>query len=151
MPIDGPAPFVIPIPSPPAARSGRKWPEMAGNGREIEKSPNKPRKENLNRMNDLRRRVNALRRKMARALAVVRLRPLAREFCDQWDSALSGSRPLPEAHSFIRRVAQAGFRLTTFMAAHRYLERCRRQNALPGCHELVRSLLPWSAALVPAG
>jgi hypothetical protein len=102
-------------------------------------------------MNDLRRRVNALRRKMARALAVVRLRPLAQDFCAQWDSALSGSRPLPEPHSFIRRVAQAGFRLPTFMAAHRYLERCRRQNALPGCHELVRSLLPWSAAFGPAG
>ena len=106
---------------------------MSGNVRksrppEIEKSPNKPRKENLNRMNDLRRRVNALRRKMARALAVVRLRPLAQDFCDQWDSALSGSRPLPEPHSFIRRVAQAGFRLPTFMAAHRYLERCRRQE-----------------------
>ena len=151
MPINHPAPFVIPIPSPPAARSGRKWPEMSGNGREIEKSPNKPRKENLNRMNDLRRRVNALRRKMARALAVVRLRPLAQEFCAQWDSALSGSQSLPEPHSFIRRVAQAGFRLPTFMAAHRYLERCRRRNALPNCYELVRSLLPWSADLVPAG
>ncbi len=102
-------------------------------------------------MNDLRRRVNALRRKMARALAVVRLRPLAQEFCAQWDSALSGSQSLPEAHSFIRRVAQAGFRLPTFMAAHRYLERCRRRNALPNCYELLRSLLPWSAALVPAG
>ena len=102
-------------------------------------------------MNDLRRRVNALRRKMARALAVVRLRPLAQEFCAQWDRALSDSRPLPEAHSFIRRVAQAGFRLPTFMAAHRYLERCRHQNALPGCHELLRALLPWSAALGPAG
>ena len=102
-------------------------------------------------MNDLRRRVNALRRKMARALAVVRLRPLAQEFCAQWDSALSDSRPLPQSHSFIRRVAQAGFRLPTFMAAHRYLERCRRQNALPNCYELVRSLLPWSADLVPAG
>ena len=100
-------------------------------------------------MNDLRRRVNALRRKMARALAVVRLRPLAQDFCDQWDSALSGSRPLPEPHSFVRLVAQAGFRLPTFMAAHRYLERCRRQNSLPDCHELLRSLLPWSASLRP--
>ena len=104
-------------------------------------------------MNDLRRRVNALRRKMARAraLAVVRLRPLAQEFCAKWDQALSDSQPLPEPHSFVRRVAQAGFRLPNFMAAHRYLERCRRQNALPDCHELLRALLPWSAALGRAG
>ena len=102
-------------------------------------------------MNDLKRRVNALRRKMALALAVVRLRPLAQEFCAQWDRALSGSRPPPEPHSFVSRVGQAGFRLPTFMAAHRYLDRCRRQNALPDCYELLRSLLPWSAALVPAG
>ena len=102
-------------------------------------------------MNDLRRRVNALRRKMARALAVVRLRPLAQELCAQWDSAISDSRPLPQSHPFIRRVAQAGFRLPTFMAAHRYLERRRRQNALPDWYELLRALLPWSADLVPAG
>ena len=102
-------------------------------------------------MNDLKRRVNVLRRKMALALAVARLRPLVQEFCAQWDSALSGSRPLPEPHLFVSRVGQAGFRLPTFMAAHRYLDRCRRQNALPDCYELLRSLLPWSAALVPAG
>ena len=102
-------------------------------------------------MKDIRRRVNALRRKMALALAVVRLRPLAQEFCAQWDRALSDSRRLPQSHPFIRRVAQAGFRLPTFMAAHRYLERCRRQNALPNCYELLRSLLPWAAAFGPAG
>ena len=100
-------------------------------------------------MNDLRRRVNALRRKMARKLAVVRLRRLAEEFCLQWTVARADRRPAPESHPFILRVVQAGFRLPTFMAAHNYLDRCRRQKTLPDCNALLRSLLPWSAALGP--
>ena len=103
-------------------------------------------------MSHLRNRVNALRRKMALPLAVVRLRPLAEEFCLRWTVAPSRRQPEPQSHLFISRVAQAGFRLPTFMAAHRYLERCRRQNSLPDCDELLRSLLPWAAArgLVPS-
>ena len=100
-------------------------------------------------MNDLRRRVNALRRKMALALAVVRLRPLARDFCVQWNVALSDHRPSPESRPFVRQVVDAGLRLPTFMAAHNYLKRCRSRNTLPDCDELLHTLLPWSAALGP--
>ena len=97
----------------------------------------------------LRSRVNALRRKMALELAVVRLRRLAQEYCLQWTVALADRRPAPESHPFILRVADAGFRLPTFMAAHNYLNRCLRQDTLPDCDGLLRSLLPWSAALGP--
>ena len=100
-------------------------------------------------MNDLRHRVNALRRKMALALAVVRLRPLAQEFCVQWAVAQSRRQPSPESHPFISRVVDAGLRLPTFMAAHNYLNRCRSRNTLPDCDELLRSLLPWSITLGP--
>ena len=92
-------------------------------------------------MHALRSRVNALRRRMALELAVVRLRRVAQEFCVQWTVARSDSHP------FVRRVVQAGFRLPTFMAVHNYLDRCRSQNATPDSDEIVRSLLPWSAAL----
>ena len=100
-------------------------------------------------MNDLRHRVNALRRKMALALAVVRLRPLAQEFCAHWAVAQSRCQPSPKSHTFISRVVDAGLRLPTFMAAHNYLNRCRSRNTLPDCDQLLHSLLPWSATLGP--
>ena len=72
-------------------------------------------------MNQIRSRINALRRKMALEISVVSLRPLAEDFCIQWSVAVTDRRPAPDDHTFIRRVADAGFRLPTFMAAHQYL------------------------------
>ena len=100
-------------------------------------------------MYSLRHRVNALRRRMALELAVLRLGRLAQEHSIQCTVSLSARQPAPGPHAFISRVVQAGFRLPTFMAAHNYLDRCRRQDTLPDCDQLLRSLLPWSAALGP--
>ena len=44
----------------------------------------------------LRSRVNALRRRMALELAVVRLRRLAQEYCVQWTVAVSDGRAVPD-------------------------------------------------------
>ena len=93
-------------------------------------------------LSQLRRRVNALRRKYARDLAVVRLRPLAEEFSQQWAVSLSQRRPAPQPQPFIRRIAQSGFRLNTFMALHKYLERCRRETTILDSLGIISSLLP---------
>ena len=100
-------------------------------------------------MYDLRRRVNALRRRLAIPLATLRLRRLAQEFCLQSIVARAERQPPPESHPFIRRVADAGFRLPTFMAVSQYLERCRTQNTIPDSGRLLRSLLPWAPAMTP--
>ena len=96
-------------------------------------------------MNDIRNRVNALRRKMALPLAVVRLRPLLQELCRQWAIALSRRQPAPQYHPFVSRIVRAGFRLPTFMPLHNLLNRHRGRNTLPDCDELLRCLLPWAA------
>ena len=96
-------------------------------------------------MNALRARVYALRRKMARALAVLRIRRMADEFCLQWSIAVSYRRtPPPESRPFILRVVAAGFRLPNFMDVHRYLDRCRSENAVPETEDLLKAFLPWS-------
>ena len=100
-------------------------------------------------MYDLRRRVNALRRKLAIPLAIVRLRRLAQEFCLQSTVARAERQPPPGSHPFIRRVVDAGFRLPTFMAVSQYLERCRTQNIIPDSYQLLRSLIPWAPAMTP--
>ena len=48
-------------------------------------------------LSQLRRRVDALRRKCAKELAVVQLRPLAEDFSQQWAVALSNRSPLSGA------------------------------------------------------
>ncbi|MCE2405000.1 MAG: hypothetical protein J4F43_07565 [Dehalococcoidia bacterium] len=95
-------------------------------------------------MNALRARVYALRRKMARPLAVLRLYRLAYEYCIQYHAALVDRLDPPDAHTFNLRVVSAGFRLPTFMAVHKYLERCLSRGAGPDPDDLLRTLLPWS-------
>ena len=95
-------------------------------------------------MRALRARVRALQRTLALELAVVRLRRLAGEFCLQSSVVRANGQPPPQPHAFIQRVASAGFRLPSFMAVHKYLERCRVKNILPDSEDLLRSLVPWS-------
>ena len=94
-------------------------------------------------MRELRSRIRALQKKMALELAIVRLRPLVKEFRLQWFVALTDHKPLPEPRSFGFRVVKAGFRLPTFMAVNKYLEKRRRQKVEIDDHELLRTLIPW--------
>ena len=98
----------------------------------------------MDTLSSLKARVRALRRKLAPQLALLRLRRLAEEHCLQSSVAQADRQPPPESHAFILRVAAAGFRLSTFMAAHKYLERCRDNNSLPDRENLVRALIPWA-------
>ena len=88
--------------------------------------------------------MRALQRKLAKELAVVRLRRLSEEFCIESSAGQASGQPQPHPHAFIQRVASAGFRLPSFMAVHKYLERCRAKNVLPDREDLLHSLIPWS-------
>ena len=95
-------------------------------------------------MRALQARVRALQRKLAKELAVVRLRRLSEEFCIESSVSQANGQPPCHPRVFIERVASAGFRLPSFMAAHKYLERCRVKEILPDREDLLRSLIPWS-------
>ena len=92
-------------------------------------------------LSQLRRRVNALRRKYARELAIVRLRPLAEDFSQEWAATVADRRPAPRPQPLPRRLAQHGFRLPTFIALHQYLERCRSDGKTPDCYNIIAALL----------
>ena len=87
----------------------------------------------------IRRRINALKHKFARELAIVKLRRLASSVADDWDPT-----DPPEPPQVIKRVADAGFRLFTFMHLHRYLDDTRRKGEVPYPNAIVLSLLPWA-------
>ncbi len=88
----------------------------------------------------IRRRVNALKRKFALELAIIRLRRIAESVADDWDL----DEPT-EPHVVIQRIAKAGFRLTTFMRLRRYLDDTIGREEVPEPRRIVTSLLPWAS------
>ena len=93
-------------------------------------------------VSQLRGRIDALKRKYARKLAVVRPRRLAEEHSLQRTYATYRSQPLPQPQPFIRRIAKSGYRLKTFVALDIYLERCREGGTISFCLGIISSLLP---------
>ena len=96
-------------------------------------------------LHQIRTRINALRRKFAIPLAVMRLRRHADPFCLHWSVAHADQQPLPEPHQFIRQIAQDGLHLPFLTTLHRYLDRCNRDQTQPDPHEIARCLFPWAA------
>ena len=90
-------------------------------------------------ISQIRRRIDALKRRFARELAIIKLRRIAEAVSDQWDPDLP-----PEPADVIGRIADAGFRLPTFTRLRRYLEDTRRQGDVPDPNTIVLSLLPWA-------
>ena len=90
-------------------------------------------------VSQIRRRVNILKRKFAPELAIIKLRRIAESVADHWNP----SEP-PEPADVIGRIADAGFRLPTFVRLRRYLEDTRRQDDVPESEAIVLNLLPWA-------
>ncbi len=90
-------------------------------------------------ISQIRRRVDALKRRFAPELAIIKLRRIAEAVADEWDP----SEP-PAPADVIGRIAKAGFRLATFVRLHRYLDDTRREGHVPRPHDIVLNLLPWA-------
>ena len=90
-------------------------------------------------LSQIRRRVNALKRKFVLELAIIRLRRIAEAVADDWDP----SEP-PDPHDVVQRVAKAGFRLNTFGRLSNYLKDIRRQGDVPESESIILRLLPWA-------
>ena len=90
-------------------------------------------------VSQIRRCVNALKRRFAPELTIIKLRRIAEAVGDDWDS----SQP-PAPAEVIARIADAGFRLPTFGRLHRYLDDTRRQGDAPDPGAIVLNLLPWA-------
>ena len=87
-------------------------------------------------------RVRALKRKLARPLAELRLQRVASELCLEWTCAQADRQPFLGSQAFVIRGAKAGYRLRTFTAVVRYLGRCRLENQPSGPWRLLPPLLP---------
>ena len=90
----------------------------------------------------IRSRIEALEHKLALALGVVKLRPMAEEFCEEWHVASGERKPLPQARPLIRKISDKGFVLTTFMRLQKYIGRCREGKEDMEPQGIIRALLP---------
>ncbi len=92
-------------------------------------------------ISQIRRRIDALKRRFAPELAIIRLRRIAEAVADDWDP----DHP-PEPADVIQRIARAGFCLNTFTNLSRYLKDTRLQSDVPIPESIVLRLLPWASA-----
>ena len=93
----------------------------------------------------IRNRIEALERKFAVPLAVVRFRPLAEQICDEWAVAKDADKPLPKTQSLIKRIADRGIQATTFGSLDRYLRECREEGRFPKPRDIATVLFPHAA------
>ena len=98
----------------------------------------------MSQLSYVRSRINALRRKFALEISHNRIRPIAEDFCTDSYAAAMDRKPLPDYWAFVRKVVDAGYRMPTFGAVHRYLAQCATNEVLPGVENLLRALLPWA-------
>ena len=96
-------------------------------------------------LTQIRNRIQALQRRYALALTVIRLRPFATEFCEQWAVARANHEPIPQSHTFIKNIADAGFRLPTYTALKKYVDKPYPVN-YPEPRGIIAALLPHAAA-----
>ena len=97
----------------------------------------------------LRARLDALKRKYALPLLILRLRLRAEKLCHIWDIAdiaeLTHNQPFPDTTLMIPDFGQDGPLLPTFlnyMGLNRYFAKTRRAKIHPTPYGIVQSILP---------
>ena len=98
-------------------------------------------------LSEIKREVRALKRKYAAALAVVRLRRAAREFCDEWEATREEKKPTPNAVETDQWFYIRGFRLKGHHFFMDYINRCKKTKEDPSAHGHRQG--PHALAVVP--
>ena len=89
-------------------------------------------------LSEIRRAIEALKRKFATELTIIKLRRVAQAVSNDWDP----EKP-PAPPDVIQRFVKAGCLLTTFANLARYLNKTRRQGEVPEPCDMVVNLMPW--------
>ena len=99
----------------------------------------------------VRREADALTRKYDTRLAIYKLRPAANEYCDQWQGLVDKEEPPSAPQRLFNTLLGKDSLRRKFPAVFEYLESCWQLRRLPHPNEILRPLVPESAAsgLVP--
>ena len=94
-------------------------------------------------LSQIRRAIRALQRKYHRELAIYRMRRITEQIHHDYARAVADRQDPPKPQQIIRRIADQGFRLTTWMQLLKYLERVREAGDIPDPRNMLTNLLPW--------
>ena len=108
-------------------------------------------------LSQIRRLIDSLMLKYADEVEVIRLQPVAEQFCDDMANAVTGKkrgrrRSIDEwTEIFFKRARERGLRPQGLAHLAGYLEYCLDLRVLPQASELLRELLPGAArrGLIP--
>ncbi len=95
-------------------------------------------------LSEIRREIRALQRKYHRELAIYRMRRVTEQVHHDYARAVADRQEPPKPLEVIRRIADRGFRLTTWMNLLKYLERVREAGEIPDPRNMLSNLLPWT-------
>ena len=95
-------------------------------------------------LSEIRREIRALQRKYYRELTIYRMRRVSEEVHHDYARAVADRQDPPKPLEIIRRIADRGFRLTTWIHLHNYLDKVREAGDIPEPRRMLLALLPWA-------
>ena len=95
-------------------------------------------------LSEIRREIRALQRKYHRELTIYRMRRVTEEVHHDYARAVADQQEPPKPLEVIRKIADKGFRLNTWMHLHNYLDKVREQGDIPEPRRMLLALLPWA-------
>ena len=99
-------------------------------------------------LSQLRRQVNALKRKLDRFLAAYNLKSAANHIVQRWNTVVekpaphpeTGKNPVPDPVDCVQIIAGAGFRPKSWNPLHAYIDQCQRYRTAPDAQEILNTL-----------
>ena len=101
-------------------------------------------------ISEIRRRINALKRRLALPYAVVRITRLADDYAAKCSVAHFDRKPWPDFQSLGQAIRKLGYRLDGFNQLNRYLRGCQERREIPKPAIIVATFLS-PARLDPCG
>ena len=95
-------------------------------------------------LSEIRREIRALQRKYHRQLTIYRMRRVTEQVHHDYARAVADQQDPPKPLEVIRKIADQGFRLTTWMHLHNYLDKIREKGDIPEPRRMLLALLPWA-------
>ena len=92
-------------------------------------------------LSEIRREIRSLRRKYHREIAIYRMRRVTEQVHYDYARAVADRQDPPRPQEIVRRIADQGFRLTTWMNLLKYLERVREAGDIPEPRTMLTNLL----------
>ena len=95
-------------------------------------------------LSEIRREIRSLQRKYHRQLTIYRMRRVTEQVHHDYARAVADQQDPPKPLEVIRKIADQGFHLTTWMHLHNYLDKVREKGDIPEPRRMLLALLPWA-------